>query len=70
MMNLAYVESDDGCILKITILPGSKVIPTYNNIHHLLTDDKEVLLNNNGKTIILNKEEMYEGIKVINVLYL
>lgn len=58
---------DNGCIMKITINPGSKILPIYKL--SAIQNEKEILLNPNGIFKITGSEINSQNIKILYVSY-
>jgi len=71
-IDIAYSYADD-CIFRIIIPANSKVIPMYSlgNILEIFNEEKEILLNRDGITEMINTNMLqeYKTIPLIDIIY-
>jgi hypothetical protein len=63
---LAYA-SDDCCVFRITVGPGSKILPFF--IHAEYSGELEILLDSDAYVYINNTPTKYKGVNVYDIQY-
>lgn len=63
---LTYTH-DDCCVFRITVLPGSKILPLF--IHSACSGELEILLDSNAYIYINNIPTKYKGVNIYDIQY-